>query len=92
MSTVRKMIRYSSENGRTEINYSTMPDTEIDSRIAAYEKKYGKTLKSCARTFSCDHANHQEIFDIEDWETLAEERKSRHPKLLVRSRKPAYQH
>ena len=61
----------------TEINYSTMPDAEINRRIAEYEKRYGMPFERYDRGFSCDHASHQEIFDEMDWETLTEERNDR---------------
>ena len=93
MSTNRKAIIYSSETGKTEINYSDMPEAEITRRISGYEKKYGKTLKSYARSFSCFQANHEEVFDLQDWETLAEELAGRRPTSKPRNgRKPAYQH
>jgi hypothetical protein len=73
----RKVMIYSSESGVTEISYSTMPDAEINHRIAEYEKKYGMPLERYLRGFSCDHAGHEEVFDEMDWETLTEERNDR---------------
>jgi hypothetical protein len=77
MTAHRKVTIYSSDSGTTEISYSTMPDAEIHRRIAEYEKRYGMPLKRYIRSFSCDHAGHQEVFDQRDWETLTEERDNR---------------
>jgi len=77
MRPTRKVTIYSSESGVTEINYSTMPDTEIDRRIAEYEERYGMPFERYILGFSCDHAGHQEVFDQMDWETLTEERNDR---------------
>ena len=73
----RKLTIYSSDSGVTEISYSTMPDAEINRRIAEYEKRYGMPLEHYIRGFSCDNAGHQEVFDQMDWETLSEERYNR---------------
>ncbi len=93
MSTNRKVTIYSSDSGATEISYSTMPDAEIDRRIAEYEKKYGMPLKRYNSGFSCDRAGHEEVFDQRDWETLTEERDDRRlPQGRRDDRAPAYQH
>jgi hypothetical protein len=67
----------SSDGGRQEIDYAALPDTEIEHRIAAYERKYGASLPEYSKTFACDSANAFEVFDIMDWETLVEERDER---------------
>jgi hypothetical protein len=73
----RKVTIYSSESGVTEISYSTMPDAEINRRIAEYEERYGMPFERYIRGFSCDYAGHQEVFDQRDWESLTEERDNR---------------
>ena len=65
------------ENGRrTEIDYGTLPMSQINRQICAYEKKYG-SYPSYVKTFSCADATAFEVTDIMDWECLIEERTRR---------------
>ncbi|MGA2270244.1 MAG: hypothetical protein ABSH44_17365 [Bryobacteraceae bacterium] len=73
----RRSIVETSENGRTEIHYSSLPGAEIDRRIHAYEERYGATLRNYSLSFSCDAASPHEMNDIMDWERLVEERDER---------------
>ena len=41
----RRSIVETSEGGRTEIDYSSLPGVEIESRIRAYEERYAATLR-----------------------------------------------
>ena len=52
----RHSVIESSENGRTEIDYSAMPDAEVESRIHGYHEKYGMTLTVYSNRFSCGGA------------------------------------
>jgi hypothetical protein len=73
----RRSIVETSEGGRTEIDYSSLPGVEIDSRIRAYEERYGAILRDYSLSFSCDAASPHELNDIMDWERLVEEREER---------------
>jgi len=73
----RRSIVETSEGGRTEIDYSSLPGTELDRRIHAYEERYGATLRDYSLSFSCDAASPHELNDIMDWERLVEERNER---------------
>ncbi len=77
MNVHRKITIYSSKTGESEVRYWEIPDAEIERRIAAYEKQYGMPFKRYERSFSCSHANHEEVFDLQDWKTLIEERTDR---------------
>jgi len=89
----RCMITTSSDGTRDQIDYSMLTATDIRQRMGVYEDKYGAPLKQYIRTFSCDHASHEEVFDLMDWETLADELTERSPKSKAKNgRKPAYQH
>jgi hypothetical protein len=83
------MSRYgvieSSENGRTEIDYSAMPEDEIERRIHGYHEKYGTTLTAYSRRFSCAGAAPQEMLDVMDWDCLIRERDQRRSARLASS-------
>ena len=73
----RRSVVETSEGGRTEIDYSSLPGVEIESRIRAYEERYAATLRDYSLSFSCDAASPHELNDIMDWERLVEEREER---------------
>jgi len=73
----RRSIVETSEDGRTEIDYSLLSGVEIDRRIHAHEERYGATLHDYSLSFSCDAASPHELNDIMDWERLVEERDER---------------
>ncbi len=73
----RKLIIESSEQGRSEIDYSSLSLREIDGRIKAYEKKYGASFARYNKQFSCSDASPREMTDIMDWEYLEQEKKER---------------
>jgi hypothetical protein len=73
----RRSIVETSEGGRTETDYSSLPGAEIDRRIHAHEERYGATLRDYSMSFSCDAASPHELNDIMDWERLLEERDER---------------
>ena len=73
----RRLVIESSEDGRQEINYSTMPVREISSRIRSYEKKYGSPFPQFLQSYNCDNATPQEITDYMDWKNLVRERSDR---------------
>ena len=70
----RQSVIESSENGRTEIDYSAMPEAEIERRIHGYHKKFGMTPTAYSRRFSCADAALQEMLDVMDWDCLIRER------------------
>jgi hypothetical protein len=73
----RHSVIESSENGRTEIDYSGMTDAEIERRIHGYREKYGVTLAAYSKRFSCAAASPQEMLDVMDWDCLIRERDER---------------
>ena len=73
---IKKLI-IESEGERTEIVYSDLSMREINSRIRAYERKYGTSFSRYFKTFSCDDASPDEMTDIMDWEYLVEEKAGR---------------
>ncbi|HMD70056.1 MAG TPA: hypothetical protein VKF41_01865 [Bryobacteraceae bacterium] len=73
----RRSIVETSENGRTEIDYSSLSGVAIDRRIHAYEERYRATLRDYSLSVSCDAASPHELNDIMDWERLVEERDER---------------
>lgn len=73
----RSMITSLPDGTREEVDYSALADAEIDRRIAEYERKYGMPLTRYLTVFSCDRANHEEAFDVIDWEMLHDERRER---------------
>ena len=89
----RCMVTTLSDGTREEIDYSMLTAADIRRRMGVYQDKYGAPLKQYIRTFSCDRASHDEVFDLMDWETLGEELATRRPKSRAcNGRKPAYQH
>jgi hypothetical protein len=82
----RRSVVETSEGGRTEIDYSSLPGVEIESRIRAYEERYAATLRDYSLSFSCDAASPHELNDIMDWECLVEERDERSHKYRQNSR------
>ena len=81
----RHSVIESSENGRTEIDYSAMPEAEIERRIHGYHEKYGMTLTAYSRRFSCADAAPQEMLDVMDWDCLIRERDQRRRSRLASS-------
>jgi len=73
----RKLTIDSSEEGQKEICYEGLSMPEIDSRIGAYEKKYGMPFSRFLESFSCDSATPDEMTDYMDWECLVDERADR---------------
>ena len=69
----RKLIIESSENGTTEIDYSSLAVRQIGSRIRTYEKKYGVNFQKFLQRYNCDTATPQEISDYMDWKNLVAE-------------------
>ena len=69
----RKLVIESSEDGRTEINYSSLTVDEITCRILTYEKRYGANFEKFLQGYSCDNASPQEITDYMDWKNLVVE-------------------
>ena len=66
----RKLIIESSEDGRTEINYSSLEVREITDRIRTYEKRYGGNFEKFLQGYTCDTASPREITDYMDWKNL----------------------
>ena len=81
----RKLTIDSSDEGHIEICYDVLSIAEINSRIRAYEKKYGMNFSRFLRGFSCDSATPDEMTDQMDWECLVEE-------LADRMRTPTEKH
>jgi len=79
MSTNRRSITISSEQGRSEVVYGELPVLEIESRIAAYQHTYGSPLESYASRVCCDTAGVYELSDLMDWENLVQELRTRRP-------------
>ena len=73
----RKLTIESSEEGRIEICYDSLPMKEIESRILAYKRKHGMTFSRFLRNFSCDSAGPDEMTDYMDWKYLLKERSDR---------------
>ncbi|HEY3130371.1 MAG TPA: hypothetical protein VGL91_13005 [Acidobacteriota bacterium] len=73
----RRLIIESSEQGRREIDYSSLSLREIDRRVKAYEKKYRTSFARHSKQFSCSDASPLEMTDIMDWEYLEQEKKER---------------
>jgi hypothetical protein len=69
----RKLVIESSEDGRKEINYSSLDVGEITGRIRTYERRYGGNFEKFLRSYNCDTASPQEITDYMDWENLVAE-------------------
>jgi len=69
----RKLVIESSEDGRTEINYSSLDMREITGRIKTYEKRYGINFEKFLQSYNCDNASPQEITDYMDWKNLVAE-------------------
>ena len=69
----RKLVIESSEDGRTEINYSSLDMREITGRIRTYEKRYGGNFQKFLQSYNCDTASPQEITDCMDWKNLIAE-------------------
>lgn len=76
----RTSIFESSETGRTEVQYSSLPLRQIERRIKSYEKKYGMPFARYNSRFSCDEALPWQVADVMDWESLIQERRARQPK------------
>lgn len=62
---------------RENINYSVLPEGDIEKRIKGYEKKYGKNYDDFYNRFDCGEASLDELTDLLDWENLVEEKKAR---------------
>lgn len=73
----KRLVIESSDQGGTEIDYSSLSLREIGRRVRAYETKYGMSFTPYNRQFSCDDATPSEMTDIMDWEYLVEERATR---------------
>jgi hypothetical protein len=69
----RKLVIESSEDGKTEINYSSLDVREITGRIRTYEKRYGGHFEKFLQGYNCDTASPQEITDYMDWKNLVAE-------------------
>ena len=69
----RKLTIDSSDEGHIEICYDALSIREINSRIGAYEKKYGMSFSRFMQNFSCASATPHEMTDQMDWECLVEE-------------------
>lgn len=69
----RRLVIESSEDGRTEINYSSLDLREISGRIRTYEKRYGRNFSKFLQWYNCDNASPQEITDYMDWKNLTQE-------------------
>lgn len=73
----RKLTIDSSDEGHIEICYDALSIREINSRIRAYEKKYGMRFSRFLQNFSCASATPDEMTDQMDWECLIQERADR---------------
>lgn len=69
----RKLTIDSSDEGHIEICYDGLSIREINSRIRAYEKKYGMRFSRFLQNFSCASARPDEMTDYMDWECLVDE-------------------
>ena len=69
----RKLVIESSEDGRTEINYSSLDVREITGRIRTYENRYGGNFDKFLQNYNCDTASPQKITDYMDWKNLVAE-------------------
>jgi hypothetical protein len=73
----RRSVIETSEQGRTEIDYSGMTDAEIERRLRRYHGKYGMLLPAYLKRFSCADADPREMLDVMDWDCLIRERDER---------------
>ena len=74
---IKRSVFESSDDGRSDITYSTLPLRQLEQRIKHYEQKYGMTFSRYKRQFSCDDALPCEVSDYMDWENLLQERTER---------------
>jgi hypothetical protein len=72
-----KRLVIESGGKRKEIVYSDLSMRDINSRIRAYERKYGTSFSRYSKAFSCDDALPDEMTDVMDWEYLIAEKASR---------------
>lgn len=74
---IKRSVFESSDDGRSDITYSTLTLRQLDQRIKYYEQKYGMPFSRYKRQFSCDDALPWEVSDYMDWENLLQERNER---------------
>ena len=65
------------EGHRKEIDYSSMPFSEILQKIRHYESKYSKTYKEFILEYDDDEAAPEESSDQFEWSILEEEKQER---------------
>ena len=75
--TGHRLVIDSSEDGHIEICYDDLSSDEIESRIQAYEKKYGKSFSEFVAQFCGCCAERMERRDEMDWQCLVDERAAR---------------
>ena len=74
---IKRSVFESSEDGRSDVTYSTLTLRQLDQRIKSYEQKYGMRFSRYKRQFSCDDALPWEVSDYMDWENLLQARTER---------------
>ena len=74
---IKRSVFESSDDGRSEVTYSTLTPRQLDQRIKSYEQKYGMPFSRYRKQFSCDDARPWEVSDYMDWENLLQERTER---------------
>lgn len=87
----RRLISTTDE-GRIEIIYSKLSNSEIEKRIKDYERRYKMSYDTFFKNLDCDDATIEEIGDYMDWRNLEEELMDRvisgNIKIQLRSKEP----
>ena len=68
----RVLKTFSSKRGGREIHYDSFSLSEIESRIAEYERKYGMPFSQFYLTYE-DEPGSEERWDCPDWRCLTQE-------------------
>jgi len=74
---IKRSVFESSDDGPSDVVYSTLTLRQLDQKIKHYEHKYGMSFSRFKRQFSCDDALPWQISDYMDWENLLHERTAR---------------
>ncbi len=71
-----RILAIKGTTGEKEVDYSSLSDKEIQKRIKAYEKKYGRYGKFL-KSYDCESSPPEDYLTLIDWECLSEEMKGR---------------
>ena len=74
---IKRSVFESSDDGSSDVTYSTLTLRQLDQRIKQYEQKFGMPFSRYKRQFSCDNALPWEVSDYMDWENLLQEKSER---------------